>query len=87
MASQNLPIIFREQLNLCNQFGINATDVNFKSCTMESDKFICIKDTNANGKPKSLFFVFVFLLAVKINQVIVVCSSLSVRFDVVRSRG
>ena len=55
MASQNLPIIFREQLNLCNQFGINPADVNFKSCTMESDKFICIKDTQSaanGGKPK-----------------------------------
>jgi hypothetical protein len=53
MAAQNLPIIFKERLNLCNQFGLNAADINFKATTMESDKFICVKATAPQGqKPK-----------------------------------
>lgn len=54
MAQQNIPIVYREQLNLV-QLGINGNDVNFKNCTMESNAYICVKDTAAaaaGGKPK-----------------------------------
>ena len=54
MAAAQLPIVYREVMNICN-LGISGADVNFKNCTMESDKFICVKDTSssaAGGKPK-----------------------------------
>ncbi|CAM1325764.1 CLTC (predicted) [Pycnogonum litorale] len=41
--SQLLPIRFQEHLQLTN-VGINAASIGFNSLTMESDKFICIRE-------------------------------------------
>jgi clathrin heavy chain len=45
MASSNLPIVFSEKLNL-QQLGINANFIRFGFLTMESDKFICVRQEN-----------------------------------------
>ncbi|CBY36375.1 unnamed protein product [Oikopleura dioica] len=39
----NLPIKFEENLNLIN-IGINAANVGFTNLTMESEKFICVRE-------------------------------------------
>lgn len=41
--TQILPIKFQEHLQLTN-VGINASNVGFNSLTMESDKFICVRE-------------------------------------------
>ncbi|XP_026288050.1 clathrin heavy chain [Frankliniella occidentalis] len=43
MTTQILPIRFQEHLQLTN-VGINQASVSFNSLTMESDKFICVKE-------------------------------------------
>eukprot|EP00094_Tigriopus_californicus_P009052 TCALIF_08726-PA protein Name:"Similar to CLTC Clathrin heavy chain 1 (Bos taurus)" AED:0.13 eAED:0.13 QI:38/0.57/0.26/0.93/0.78/0.66/15/0/1551 len=43
IMTQILPIKFQEHLQLTN-VGINATNVGFNSLTMESDKFICVRE-------------------------------------------
>ncbi|KAJ1524146.1 hypothetical protein ONE63_010675 [Megalurothrips usitatus] len=45
MTTQILPIKFQEHLQLTN-VGINPASVSFNSLTMESDKFICVKEKN-----------------------------------------
>ncbi|UYV79562.1 CLTC [Cordylochernes scorpioides] len=47
MTSQVLPIKFQEHLQMCVQLttiGINAANIGFNTLTMESDKFICIRE-------------------------------------------
>jgi len=41
--SQSLPIRFQEHLQLTN-IGINANAISFSTLTMESDKFICVRE-------------------------------------------
>uniref|UniRef100_H2ZKR5 Clathrin heavy chain n=1 Tax=Ciona savignyi TaxID=51511 RepID=H2ZKR5_CIOSA len=41
--AQNLPIKFQEHLQLQN-VGINAANIGFSTLTMESDKFICVRE-------------------------------------------
>ena len=41
--AQNLPIKFEENLNLTN-IGINAQNIGFSNLTMESEKFICVRE-------------------------------------------
>ena len=41
--AQNLPIKFEENLNLTN-IGINAQNIGFANLTMESEKFICVRE-------------------------------------------
>ena len=41
--TQNLPIKFEENLNLTN-IGINAQNIGFANLTMESEKFICVRE-------------------------------------------
>ena len=41
--TQNLPIKFEENLNLTN-IGINAQNIGFSNLTMESEKFICVRE-------------------------------------------
>jgi clathrin heavy chain len=43
MAGTNMPIKFQEHLQLTN-IGINAASIGFSSLTMESDKFICVRE-------------------------------------------
>ncbi|CAI9724427.1 clathrin heavy chain 1 isoform X2 [Octopus vulgaris] len=43
MATQLLPIRFQEHLQLQN-VGINASNIGFSTLTMESDKYICIRE-------------------------------------------
>jgi len=43
MSAQVLPIKFQEHLQLTN-VGINAANVGFNSLTMESDKYICVRE-------------------------------------------
>ncbi|CAH1163332.1 unnamed protein product [Phaedon cochleariae] len=43
MTQQLLPIKFQEQLQLTN-VGINAANITFATLTMESDKFICVRE-------------------------------------------
>ncbi|XP_045469478.1 clathrin heavy chain [Harmonia axyridis] len=43
MASQMLPIKFQEHLQLVN-VGINVANISFATLTMESDKFICVRE-------------------------------------------
>lgn len=43
MTTQILPIRFQEHLQLTN-VGINQASVSFNSLTMESDKFICVRE-------------------------------------------
>ncbi|KAI8818504.1 uncharacterized protein EV422DRAFT_537294 [Fimicolochytrium jonesii] len=42
-GGQNLPIKFQEHVQLQN-LGINAANIGFNTLTMESDKFICIRE-------------------------------------------
>eukprot|EP01097_Dermamoeba_algensis_P002873 TRINITY_DN2141_c0_g1_i1.p1 TRINITY_DN2141_c0_g1~~TRINITY_DN2141_c0_g1_i1.p1 ORF type:complete len:348 (-),score=48.91 TRINITY_DN2141_c0_g1_i1:19-1008(-) len=42
--AQNLPIRFQELLNLTN-LGVNQAAISFAFTTMESEKFICVRDT------------------------------------------
>eukprot|EP00039_Didymoeca_costata_P018242 m.332709 g.332709 ORF g.332709 m.332709 type:complete len:1698 (-) comp16994_c0_seq1:153-5246(-) len=44
MAQDPLPIKFQEHFNLVN-LGVSADNVGFNNATMESDKYICIRDT------------------------------------------
>ena len=39
----NLPIKFQEHLQLQN-IGINVANIGFSTLTMESDKFICVRE-------------------------------------------
>jgi len=48
MAGQGLPIKFQELLNLTN-VGINAASISFNNVTMESDKYICVRE-EVNGQ-------------------------------------
>eukprot|EP00111_Clytia_hemisphaerica_P010235 TCONS_00029917-protein len=43
MAGQLLPIRFQEHLQLQN-VGINASNIGFSTLTMESDKYICVRE-------------------------------------------
>lgn len=43
MAQQVLPIRFQEHLQLQN-VGINVTNIGFSTLTMESDKYICVRE-------------------------------------------
>lgn len=43
MTGQGLPIHFQEHLQLTT-VGINATNITFNNLTMESDKFICVRE-------------------------------------------
>ncbi|KAI8442060.1 hypothetical protein MSG28_005699 [Choristoneura fumiferana] len=43
MAAQMLPIRFQEHLQLTN-VGINPASISFNTLTMESDKFICVRE-------------------------------------------
>ncbi|CAH1111845.1 unnamed protein product [Psylliodes chrysocephalus] len=43
MTQQLLPIKFQEHLQLTNA-GINATNITFATLTMESDKYICVRE-------------------------------------------
>lgn len=43
MASTNLPIRFQELLNLTS-IGINSVNISFNTVTMESDKYICVRE-------------------------------------------
>ena len=48
--AQNLPIKFEENLNLTN-IGINAQNIGFSNLTMESEKFICVREqVNFHGE-------------------------------------
>lgn len=42
-ANQGLPIRFQELLSLTN-VGINSVNISFNTVTMESDKFICVRE-------------------------------------------
>jgi clathrin heavy chain len=42
-SSIQLPIKFQEHLQLFN-VGVNVANINFSTLTMESDKFICIRE-------------------------------------------
>ncbi|GAM29363.1 hypothetical protein SAMD00019534_125390 [Acytostelium subglobosum LB1] len=44
----NLPIVFKEVLQLSN-LGIGAQAIGFATLTMESEKYICIRETAPNG--------------------------------------
>ncbi|CAH8448800.1 unnamed protein product [Schistosoma intercalatum] len=44
MASPQMPIKFQEHLQLVN-VGIQPTSIGFSTLTMESDKFICVRET------------------------------------------
>ena len=46
--TQNLPIKFEENLNLTN-IGINARNISFSNLTMESEKFICVREQVSFG--------------------------------------
>jgi len=46
--AQNLPIKFEENLNLTN-IGINAQNIGFANLTMESEKFICVREQVITG--------------------------------------
>ncbi|EPZ31434.1 clathrin heavy chain 1-like protein [Rozella allomycis CSF55] len=41
--SERIPIIFKEHLQLQN-IGVNAANIGFNTLTMESDKYICIRE-------------------------------------------
>jgi clathrin heavy chain len=41
--AQNLPIRFQEHLQLQN-VGVNVQQIGFSSLTMESDKYICVRE-------------------------------------------
>mmetsp|Transcript_7206 Transcript_7206/g.12899 ORF Transcript_7206/g.12899 Transcript_7206/m.12899 type:complete len:1693 (+) Transcript_7206:262-5340(+) len=45
--SQQLPIIFSEKLNLSG-LGVNPASIRFNELTMESDKYICIRETQGD---------------------------------------
>jgi len=42
-ATPGLPIRFQELLNLTN-IGINSVNISFNTVTMESDKYICVRE-------------------------------------------
>eukprot|EP00041_Stephanoeca_diplocostata_P026406 m.712062 g.712062 ORF g.712062 m.712062 type:complete len:1677 (+) comp22957_c0_seq1:116-5146(+) len=48
MAGEALPIKFQEQLNLGN-VGINTSNVSFNNVTMESEKYICVREDGGAG--------------------------------------
>ena len=48
MAAPGLPITFAERLNVAN-LGINADCIRFGNLTMESDKFLCVRQQAAGG--------------------------------------
>jgi len=45
--AQNLPIRFQEHVQLQN-VGINVQQIGFATLTMESDKFICVREKVAD---------------------------------------
>ena len=47
-AAPGLPITFAERLNVAN-LGINADCIRFGNLTMESDKFLCVRQQAAGG--------------------------------------
>jgi len=51
MAAQQLPIKFQELLQL-TQIGINPAAIGFATLTMESEKYICVREqaTTPDGK-------------------------------------
>jgi len=48
MSQQNLPILFNERINLSAQ-GVASSSIRFNELTMESDKFICVREEQ-NGQ-------------------------------------
>lgn len=48
MAQQQLPIIFSERVNL-SQLGISPDAIKFGSLTMDSDKFICVREKQGDS--------------------------------------
>lgn len=48
MAAPNMPIKFQEHLQLTN-VGINSNSIGFSTLTMESDKFICVREKVADS--------------------------------------
>jgi len=52
MAAQALPIRFQEVLNLAT-LGINPASIGFATLTMESEKFICIREQATTPEGKS----------------------------------
>ena len=47
---QSLPIQFQEHMQLQNA-GINVANIGFSTLTMESDKFICLREEVADTAP------------------------------------
>ncbi|EGG20649.1 clathrin heavy chain [Cavenderia fasciculata] len=45
--AQTLPIVFKEVLQLSN-LGIGAQSIGFATLTMESEKYICIRETGTD---------------------------------------
>jgi len=56
MASP-LPIDFDEVLNLCTTVGVASDFVKFGSTSMESDKYICVCETQGAGQPSNIVIV------------------------------
>ncbi|KAK9455049.1 hypothetical protein V1511DRAFT_510868 [Dipodascopsis uninucleata] len=48
MSSQTLPIQFQEHLQL-SAVGIPQTAIGFNTCTLESDHYVCIRETTDSG--------------------------------------
>jgi len=64
--AQNLPIKFEENLNLTN-IGINAQNIGFSNLTMESEKFICVRE-QVFYPTKKLMLTGFFRLATKVRS-------------------
>ena len=65
--AQNLPIKFEENLNLTN-IGINAQNIGFSNLTMESEKFICVREQVNLSIVKAPIVIQFLRLATKVRS-------------------
>ena len=65
--AQNLPIKFEENLNLTN-IGINAQNIGFSNLTMESEKFICVREQVNLSIVKAPIVIQLLRLATKVRS-------------------
>lgn len=48
--SQSIPIVFSELFQLTNLPGISPNTITFSTVSMQSDKYICVRDTISETK-------------------------------------
>lgn len=82
--AQNLPIKFEENLNLTN-IGINAQNIGFSNLTMESEKFICVREQVNLSIVKTPIVIPLLRLATKVRSLLSIWQIRKIQF-VVQSR-